>query len=182
LNNRELASGAGTFVNDVQLPNMAYLAILRSSQAHAHIVRIDTSQAEALEGVLYVMTGRQAIEAFNPIPEGWNTREVGAKHVDWYPLVPERVRYVGEAVAAVVAESKYIAQLAVGLIDVDYEALEVISDAEMALADGAPLVEPSWGDNLLTTRDWITGDPDEAFRSADHVVSGRVRSERVTGV
>jgi carbon-monoxide dehydrogenase large subunit len=182
LNNRELAAGAGTFVNDVQLPNMTYLAILRSTQAHARIVSIDTSQAEALDGVVYVMTGREALEVFNPIPEGWNTGEVGAKHVDWYPLVADRVRYVGEAVAAVVAESKYVAQLGVGLIEVEYEALEVVSDPEAAIEEGTALVEPSWGDNLLTTRDWVTGDPDEAFRTAAHVARGRVRSERITGV
>jgi aerobic carbon-monoxide dehydrogenase large subunit len=182
LNNRELAAGRGTFVNDIQLPGMAYLVVLRSVYAHARIVSIDVSAAEAVDGVLKIMTGEEAKRVFNPIPEGWNTAEVGAKHVDWYPLVPERVRYVGEAVAAVVAESKHQAQLASRLIEVRYEALSPVADPEAAMLPDATLVEPDWGDNLLTTRDWTTGDVGEAFRTAGRVASGRVRSQRITGV
>jgi CO/xanthine dehydrogenase Mo-binding subunit len=79
LTNVELALGKGTFVSDVQLPNMAHAAILRSPHAHARITSIDTSAAEALDGVLYVMTGREAEQAMRPIPEAWDTKEVGAK-------------------------------------------------------------------------------------------------------
>jgi aerobic carbon-monoxide dehydrogenase large subunit len=182
LNNRELAAGRGTFVSDIQLPDMAYMAVARSVFAHARIVSVDTSAAEAVEGVLAVMTGREAQRVFNPIPEGWNTAEVGAKHVDWYPLVHDRARYVGEAIAAVVADSKHVAQLASRLIEVEYEQLDSVIDPVAALRDGSVLVEPEWGDNLLCTRDWSTGDADEAFRIADRVGSGRVRSERITGV
>jgi aerobic carbon-monoxide dehydrogenase large subunit len=112
LNNRELAAGRGTFVSDIQLPDMAYMVVVRSVFAHARIVSVDTSAAEAVEGVLAVMTGQEARQVFKPIPEGWNTAEVGAKHVDWYPLVHDRARYVGEAIAAVVADSTHVAQLA----------------------------------------------------------------------
>jgi carbon-monoxide dehydrogenase large subunit len=182
LNNRELAAGRGTFVSDIQLPRMAYLVVVRSLFAHARILSVDTSAALALEGVLAVMTGQEARQVFKPIPEGWNTAEVGAKHVDWYPLVHDRARYVGEAVAAVVADSRHVAQLASRLIDVEYEPLDPVTDPEVAMHDGAALVEPEWGDNLLCTRDWTTGDPDKAFRSAERVTSGRVRSERITGV
>jgi CO/xanthine dehydrogenase Mo-binding subunit len=73
LTNVELALGKGTFVSDVQLPDMAHAAILRSPHAHARITSIDTSAAEALDGVLYVMTGREAEEAMRPIPEAWDT-------------------------------------------------------------------------------------------------------------
>ena len=182
LNNLELAAGRGMFVNDIQLPSMAYAVVLRSVYAHARIVSFDTSAARAVEGVLYIMTGKEAKQVFNPIPEGWNTAEVGAKRVDWYPLAPDRVRYVGEAVAAVVAENKHAAQLASRLIEVEYEPLHAVTDPETAMLPGADLVEPAWGDNLLTTRDWTTGDDAEAFRAADQVVSGRVRSQRITGV
>jgi carbon-monoxide dehydrogenase large subunit len=182
LNNRELAAGRGTFVGDIQLPGMAYLVVVRSVFAHARIVSVDVSAAQALEGVLAVMTGEEAPQVFKPIPEGWNTAEVGAKHVDWYPLVHDRARYVGEAIAAVVADSPYTAHLASRLVDVEYEQLDPVTDPEAAMRDGAALVEPDWGDNLLCTRDWTTGDPDEAFRTAERVVSGRVRSERITGV
>lgn len=182
LTNRELAAGRGTFVNDIQMAGMTYLVVLRSVFAHARIVSVDTRAALAVDGVLAVLTGQDAKQVFNPIPEGWNTAEVGAKHVDWYPLVPDRVRYVGEAIAAVVAESKYVAQLASRLIEVEYEQLDAVTDPEAAMQAGTSLVEPAWGDNLLTTRDWTTGDADEAFRGADRVVSGRVVSQRITGV
>jgi carbon-monoxide dehydrogenase large subunit len=182
LNNRDLAAGLGSFVGDIKLDRMAHAAILRSPHAHARIVSIDTSAAAALPGVLYTMTGAEAREVFSPIPEGWNTKEVGAKHVDWYPLIADRVRYVGEAVAAVVAEDKYTAYQALRLIDVEYEVIEAVTDAHAAMEEGTALVEPEWGDNLLTTRDWITGDTDEAFRTADRTASGTVRSGRITGV
>lgn len=182
LNNRDLAAGHGTFVSDIQLPNMAHLVVLRSSEPHARIVSIDVEDARKAPGVVYVMTGTEAREAFNPIPEAWNTAEVGAKHVDWYPLVPDRVRYVGEAVAAVVAETKNEAQYAADLIQVEYEPVPVVTDPDEALRPGSALVEQEWGDNLLTTRDWVTGDTDAAFRDAERVVTGSVRSQRITGV
>jgi carbon-monoxide dehydrogenase large subunit len=182
LNNRDLAAGRGTFVGDISLPNMAHVAILRSDQAHARIASINTSAADALAGVLCTMTGVQAREVFSPIPEGWNTAEAGAKRIDWYPLVSDRVRYVGEAVAAVVAEDKYTAYQALRLIDVEYEPLDAVTDAKKAMLPGSPLVEPDWGDNLLTTRDWVTGDVAEAARRADRTVSGTVSSARITGV
>lgn len=182
LNNLDLAAGRGTFVGDIVLPGMAHVAILRSVHAHARILSIDTSEAAALPGVLYTMTGEEAREQFSPIPEGWNTAEVGAKRIDWYPLVSGRVRYVGEAIAAVVAEDKYTAYKALRLIDVEYEPIEAVTDAHRAIEPDSALVEPEWGDNLLTTRDWITGDTDAAFEAADHTASGVVSSARITGV
>jgi carbon-monoxide dehydrogenase large subunit len=182
LTNRQLAAGNGTYVSDIQLPAMTYLAVLRSPHAHARIRSIDTGEAERLPGVVYVMTGREARDQMKPIPEAWKTREIGAKGVDWYALAPERVRYVGEAVAAVVAEDKYTAYRALELIQVDYEPLPVVSDPEAALEPDSPLVEPSWGDNLITTRDFRSGDADRAFAEAEHTLSGSVRSQRITGV
>jgi aerobic carbon-monoxide dehydrogenase large subunit len=182
LNNRDLAAGRGSFVADIKLDRMAHVAILRSTHAHARILSIDTSAADALPGVVLTMTGREAREVFSPIPEGWNTAEVGAKRIDWYPLVADRVRYVGEAIAAVVAEDKHTAHQALRLIDVEYEPIEAVTDAHAAMEPGSALVEPEWGDNLLTTRDWVTGDADEAFRNADRTAQGTVRSARITGV
>ncbi len=182
LTNVELALGKGTFVSDVELPGMAWVAVLRSPHAHARILEIDTSAAEALEGVVYVMTGEEARSAMRPIPEAWNTREIGAKGVHWYPLTPDRVRYVGEAVAAVVAEDKYTAQQGLDLIDVRYEPLPAVTDPEQALRPDSPLVEPEWGDNLLITRDWRAGDVEAALTAARRRASGVVRSARITGV
>ena len=182
LTNLELALGKGTFVSDLELPGMTWASILRSPHAHARIVSIDTSAAEALDGVVYVMTGEEARSAMRPIPEAWNTKEIGAKGVKWYPLTPGRVRYVGEAVAAVVAEDKYTATRARDLIEVEYEVLPAVTDPEKAMEPGTDLVEPDWGDNLLITRDWRAGDAEAALAAAERRTSGYVRSERITGV
>ena len=92
------------------------------------------------------------------------------------------MRYVGEAVAAVVATDRYAAYAAIDDIVVDYEELPSVSDPLKAIEPGTALVEPDWGDNLLTTRDWVMGDPDKAFAAAEHTASGVVRSNRITGV
>jgi aerobic carbon-monoxide dehydrogenase large subunit len=181
LTNTKLVAGRGRFVDDIQLPGMTYAAILRSPFAHARIRFVDASAAEALPGVLYVLTGREVAESMNPIPETYDTAAVGAKGVRWYALCVERARYVGEAVAAVVAEDKFTAYAALDLIEVDYEELPVVSDPERAMEDGAPLVEPDWGDNVMASRDIVLGDPDAAFAEADGTVSGYVRSARITG-
>jgi carbon-monoxide dehydrogenase large subunit len=182
LTNRQLAAGKGLFVADVVLPGLAHLAVLRSPHAHARILSVGVAAAEALEGVIYVMTGAEAKAQMRPIPEAWDTSEMGAKGVAWYALAPERVRYVGEAVAAVVAEDKHTAYAALSLIEVEYELLPVVMDPIAAMEEDSPLVEEEWGDNLLITRDWRRGDVEAAFASAEMTASGRVRSERITGV
>jgi aerobic carbon-monoxide dehydrogenase large subunit len=181
LTNTKLVAGRGRFVDDIQLPGMTYAAVLRSPFAHARIRSIDTSKAEALPGVVYVITGREVVENMNAIPETYDTAAVGAKGVKWYPLCVDRARYVGEAVAAVVAEDKFTAYAALDLIEVDYEPLPVAADPEEAMKEGAPLVEPDWGDNIMASRDIVLGDPDAAFAAADGTVTGFVRSARITG-
>jgi carbon-monoxide dehydrogenase large subunit len=182
LTNTQLAAGRGTYVNDVVLPNMAYLAFLRSPYAHARIRSIDTSAAAARPGVIRVLTGEDARRDMRPIPEAWNTREIGAKGVAWYPLIADRVRYVGEVVAAVIAEDRWTASAALDDIVVDYEELPAVTDPLAALEPGANLVEADWGDNILITRDWVAGDVDAGFAAGDRSVSGVVRSNRITGV
>jgi aerobic carbon-monoxide dehydrogenase large subunit len=179
--NSRLAAGKGTFVGDIQLPGMTYAAILRSPHAHARIRSIDTRAAEKLPGVVGVVTGREVKEHMNPISTAWDAKEIGAKTVEWYALVADRARFVGEAVAAVVAEDKHTAYQALELIEVDYEVLPAVTDPEEALKPGGPLVEPQWGDNLLITRDFRVGDPESAFAEADETVKGVVECNRVTG-
>ena len=181
LTNTRLVAGRGKFVDDITLPGMTYLAVLRSPYAHARIRSIDTSAAEALPGVVHVITGREVAENMNPIPETYDTAAVGAKGVKWYALCTDRARYVGEAVAGVVAEDKFTAYEALELIDVDYEELPVAADPEEAMQPGAPLVEPEWGDNIMASRDIVLGDPDAAFAAADGTISGFIRSARITG-
>jgi aerobic carbon-monoxide dehydrogenase large subunit len=179
--NPRLAAGKGTFVDDIHLPGMTYAAILRSPHAHARIRSINTRPAEQLPGVIYVITGREVREHMSPISPAWDAREIGAKTVDWYALVIDRARFVGEAVAAVVAEDNHTAYQALELIEVDYEVLPAVTDPEEALKPDSPLVEPDWGDNLLITRDFRVGDPESAFAQAHGMVRGVVECNRVTG-
>ena len=106
LPNRQLVAGKGQYVSDVVLDGMLYMAVVRSPYAHARIKSINTKPAEAVPGVVYVITGKEVIENMRPIMEAYDTSAMGAKNVKCYALCPEQVRYVGEAVAAVVADDK----------------------------------------------------------------------------
>jgi aerobic carbon-monoxide dehydrogenase large subunit len=181
LTNAELVAGRGTFVDDIQLPGMLYCAVVRSPHAHARIRSIDSTDAESIAGVVAVITGAEISEVMNPITEAYDTAAMGAKQVKWYSLCPEKARFVGEAVAAVVADDKYTAYQACELINVDYEVLPAVTDPEEALKADAPLLVEEWGDNVLVTRDFVVGEPDQAFGEADGTVSGIVQSNRVTG-
>jgi carbon-monoxide dehydrogenase large subunit len=180
--NRQLSAGRGQYVADLYPANVAYMAVLRSPHAHARILDIDVTRADVHPGVLSVITGREIREKTRPIPQGWDTEEVGAHQVDWYSLCVDRARYVGEAVAAVVAESKYAANEALSLIDVSYELLPAVVDLVEAVEPGAALVEPEWGTNQLVSRDLQVGDVGVAFERAAGVVQGRITTHRGTGV
>ena len=181
LTNTRLVAGKGTFTDDISLPGMTYMAILRSPYAHARIRSIDTSKAEAHPGVVGVLTGHEIFETTDPIVEAFDTQAMGAKSVKWYALCHDRVRYVGEAVAAVVAEDKFTAYQALDLIDVGYEELPVVSDRDEAMKPDSTLVEPEWGDNLMVSRHIVLGDPETAFAEAEGTISGVVKSARISG-
>src|SRR5208282_1102202 len=110
MTSRQLAAGKGQYVGDVQLDGMLYMAVLRSPYAHARIKGIDTKAAEQVPGVVYVMTGKEARENMRSMTAALDTVGMGAKTVNCYALCVDRARYVGEAVAAVVAENRYIAR------------------------------------------------------------------------
>ncbi len=151
----ERVSGRATYTCDVILPGMLYGKILRCPHPHARITRIDSSRAEALEGVFAVMT----LENAPPIAFEGDRR-----------LFEEELRYQGEEVAAVVADDEYTAVDALALIDVEYEILPHVVDLEAALAPDAPQVQPG-GNLLLGTRDiYQRGDLDAGFASADVIV------------
>src|SRR5918999_5277243 len=161
-----LARGRGRVVGDPPPPRPPPPVVVRSPHAHARVLGVDPAAAEALPGVLAVATGRQLQAGTNPLPEGWDTSVIGARRVDWYALAPERVRYVGEAVAAVVAEDRATAQQAADLVEVAYEPLPAVTDAARALEPGAPLVEPGWGTNVLLGQDFSAGDVEAAMAAA----------------
>src|SRR5213076_3026474 len=159
-----LIRGKGTFIDDIKLPGMLHMAILRSPLAHARIRSIDSAAASALPGVVAVVTGDLMAQhnlAWMPTLSG-DTQAV---------LATDKVRFQGQEVAAVVAESAYIARDALELIDVDYEILPAVTSPQQALADGAPVIrddkEGQAGNHIY---DWETGDKeatDRAFADAD---------------
>ena len=161
---------------------MHHLSVVRSPHAHALVRAVDGSEALAIEGVVDVILPADVAEATRPIPEGWDTAEAGARGVDWYALAQGRVRYLGEAVAAVVATDPYTARTAVGHVRVEYDVLDAVSSADEALRPGAVKVEPSWEDNILVSDSFESGDFEAAMEGAPHTLGGRVKSQRLTGV
>jgi aerobic carbon-monoxide dehydrogenase large subunit len=160
--------GRGTYVDDVKLPGMLHMAILRSPVAHARILSIDTSQAEALPGVVAVVTGELLAQhnlAWMPTLSG-DTQAV---------LATDKVRMQGQEVACVIAEDPYVAHDALELIDVDYEELPVVITPQQALEEGAPVIrDDKEGKTDNRIYHWEAGDEEatkRAFAEADRVVS-----------
>jgi len=175
-----LLTGHGDFVDDIDLPNMAHVAVLASPHAHARILDIDTSEAEALEDVAVVLTGQDAVERTSPLPS------FAQPPVEQWCLAVDRVRHVGEYVAAVVAENRYIAEDAVELIDVEYETLPVMSDPMESMdAQGDAVLHPDrnvdYDGNVALYQDYTFGEVEDDFEAADVVVSRQVRWPRSGG-
>ncbi|MEW5978111.1 MAG: xanthine dehydrogenase family protein molybdopterin-binding subunit [Acidobacteriota bacterium] len=171
-----LITGTATYVEDIQLPGMHYVSILRSPHAAAKIKKIDSTAALERPGVVAVFTGKDVAEV-GPVPCGISLPDLRVPHHSL--LARDRVYYVGHPVVAVVARDRYIARDAVDLIEVDYEPLPSISDPEKALEKGAPAVHPEWPDNVAFTYHQEGGEVDKAFAEADVVVKERIVSQRL---
>ncbi|MBI4465567.1 MAG: xanthine dehydrogenase family protein molybdopterin-binding subunit, partial [Acidobacteria bacterium] len=172
-----LLSGKGSFVDDIHLPNTAHMALLRSPYAHAGIRKLDVSRARVLAGVLEVLTGADLRGKLDSIPVMGTLPDLRVP--EHPPLAMDRVRYVGEPVAAVVAENPYIARDALDLIQADYDPLPVVVDPEKALEPGSPVVHEQWKDNVAGTFRLSSGDVEAAFRKAAHVVKARFVNQRL---
>src|SRR6476661_8031932 len=160
--------GRGNYVDDVVLPNMLHLELLRSPFAHARIRSVDTSRAAALPGVVAVVTGELMAQhnlAWMPTLSG-DTQAV---------LATDKVRYQGQEVAAVIAEDPYVAKDALELIEVDYEPLPAITSPQQALEPGATLIrDEKEGQTDNHVYHWEAGDKEateRAFAESDQVVS-----------
>jgi len=169
-------SGRGRYTADITLPRQLYLAVCRSPLAHADIRGIDTRAAHAAPGVVAVLTAADLDAAgYATLPCAWPLPHRDGRPMfepDHPVLARDRVRYAGEPVAAVVAESALLAKDACELVEVDYEALPAVGTASAALAPGAPLVWEESPGNIAI--DWAYGDAaavDAAFARAAHVVS-----------
>ncbi|MDJ0273326.1 MAG: xanthine dehydrogenase family protein molybdopterin-binding subunit [Candidatus Caldarchaeum sp.] len=159
--------GRGRFVDDVVLPRMAYVSFLRSPYPHALIKSIDVSRASRAEGVLGVFTGADIASVTKPFPQ--LTVPPASKVVD-YSMAVKKVRFVGEPVAAVVAESAYQARDAVELIDVEYEPLEPVVNPMKVLSGEGPLIHEEAGTNIAAMVDYNYGDYDSAAAQADRII------------
>ena len=182
-----LVRGGGRYVDDIVLPGMAFGHVLRSPHAHARIRAIDTDKARAAPGVLAVLTGADWVASGwgdLPVPGGMKRRDGSPMYRPRYPaLVTDRVRWVGDYVAFVVAETYLQAVDAAELIEVDYEPLPAVVSTADAAAPGAPLVwDDCPGNVCFVHRDGDTAATDAAFAGAAHVVRGHFVVNRVTAV
>ncbi|HXF90000.1 MAG TPA: xanthine dehydrogenase family protein molybdopterin-binding subunit [Xanthobacteraceae bacterium] len=176
-----LSQGRAQFVSDVTLPRMAHVAFVRSPYAHAEIKRIDVDKAKTAPGVIAVVTGPELAKVMTPWV-GVLTHLKGIKSAPQYPLAVGRARWQGEAVVAVVARTRALAEDACELVEVEYAELEPVTDAETALDPKTPVIHPELGDNLTFERVHTAGDPDKGFRDADEIVETTFVFGRHTGV
>ncbi|RLV49363.1 xanthine dehydrogenase family protein molybdopterin-binding subunit [Nocardioides mangrovicus] len=168
----DLITGASTYVDDLRIPGTVHAVFVRSPFAHARITGLDTTEAAAAPGVLAVYTtaelGSDRVPGFADVHEG----------VGHPPLAHEVVRYVGDPVALVVAETRAQAVDAAELVDVDYDELPVVADMEAALADDAPLQFPDLGTNVVQSVRAEHGGEDP-FAGAEVIVRARIENQRL---
>jgi carbon-monoxide dehydrogenase large subunit len=175
-----LICGRGQYVDDISLPSTLHVAILRSPYAHAKIKSVETETARQHPGVVAVIVGAEIKDEVGTLPvSGGNETLRVPKH---YVLAVDKVCYVGEGVAAVVAEDRYTARDALDLIRVEYEPLPVVSDPEKALAPGAPVIHSEWPDNVAFRSDQKQGNLTKAFKEAHKVVKQRLVHQRLAPI
>lgn len=174
-----LLTGTARYTADFVLPRMAHAAILRSFHGHASVRGIDTSRAKRAPGVLAVFTGADVEGALQPIPCAWLVPNADLKVAPYRAMATDIVRYVGDAVAVVVAESEYQAHDALELIEVDYEPLPATVDPQKATAPDAPQLHAEAPGNVAFHWTVAGGDVDAAFSSADIVIRDRIIQQRL---
>jgi aerobic carbon-monoxide dehydrogenase large subunit len=175
-----LLTGQGKFLDDLDMADDTYeAAFLRSPHGHARIVGIDTSAALDVPGVIGVFTGEDIRPMMKPLPA--KVAHPDLQEIPRLAMALDAVHYAGEPVAVVVATSRYIAEDAADLIEVDYEPLPAISSTAAALAPGAPLAHEGARDNIAVHVTQRAGDPDKAFETAPHVLSDTFRVVRGGG-
>ncbi|TVP96678.1 MAG: xanthine dehydrogenase family protein molybdopterin-binding subunit [Roseinatronobacter sp.] len=180
-NARRLVEGRGRYVDDIVLPRMLHAVFLRSPYAHARIQSINTDTARAAPGVRGVFTGVDLAEHCTPWVAVLEHLK-GLKSAPQHPIAVDRATWTGEAVAAVVADTRAQAEEAAALIEVDYEPLQPVTDMRTALDPETPVLHPDLGDNLTFQREHVSGDPAEVMRTAPVIVESHFKTGRHTGV
>lgn len=168
-----LLTGGGRYLDDLGVrPGTLHMAVLRSPHAHADIRSVATAAAGSLAGVSAVLTGADIARLSAPLV-------VGVKApVECWPMAVDRVRYVGEPVALVVAEDRYVAEDALDLIETVYDVRPAVVDPLAAIAEGAPLLHDGFPHNVASDRSFRYGDPERAFACAEHRVRVAIRYPR----
>ncbi|MFV0358812.1 xanthine dehydrogenase family protein molybdopterin-binding subunit [Tropicimonas sp.] len=178
-------TGKGRYTDDIRMDNQAYAAFVRSPHAHARVAGIDTSAAEGMDGVVAVLNGRQLTgDGIGNIICGWAVTSKDGSPMNmgaWSALATDTVRYVGDAVAVVIADSPAEAQLAAEAVEVEYEELPVLVSTLDALAEGAAQIHDNAPGNLIY--DWEIGDAaatDAALAGSAHVTEMRITNNRLS--
>jgi len=184
----ELLTGQARFIDDITVPGMMWISLVRTPVAHANLTRVDVSAALKMPGVVAAFTGQDlASEWASAMPCAWpiadrvlpeeNTAD--PRIADHWPVAKDKVRYSGEIVAVVVADSREHAVDAVEAVEVDYDELPVVTRPEEALADGAPLLHDEFGTNRMYTWGFSAGEVDRIFAEAPVVVKQRYYHPRL---
>ena len=174
-----LLTGRTRFVDDIDLPGMVWMAVVRSPYAHARIGGIDLSAAREAPGIIAAFSGEELAEEWaGSLPCAWPVTEDINMPSHW-PLARDKARYVGDGVAVVVAETREQAADAAALVVADYEPLPVVIDSEAALAEDAALVHDEFGTNKCFTWTLVAGEVDEAFANAAERVKERYKHQRL---
>lgn len=185
---REVLRGEGTYVGDVKLPGMLHAVFYRSPHAHARLTRLSLERALALPGVVLGLTAddlRRHVHDMQPFPfqsrDPFRGGNPAIKFADRVGLASEKVRFVGEPVALLVAVDRYVAEDALELVDAEYEPLAPVLDAEAGAGAQAPLLYEDWDDNITLRFTVSSGEVDKAFADADVVVERRLQHHRFSG-
>ena len=177
---RRFLTGTGQFVDDVKLPNMVHAAVVRSPHAHANIVNIDSSTALQMDGVLAVLAYRDIENVVTPRPIPLRNRSYpGIERFQQYALANHKVRYAGEPVAIIIAETRYLAEDALDGVVVSYDPLPAIVDVWQSMKDEVLLFEEH-GTNLAYEFASSLGDIEHAFSQADYTRKEQLRCHRHT--
>jgi aerobic carbon-monoxide dehydrogenase large subunit len=180
-NLERLMQGRGLYVSDLALPRMAHVVFLRSPHAHAKITAIDAEAAKRLPGVIAVVTGRELAAVITPWV-GVLSHLKGLKSAPQHAIAIDHACWQGEAVAAIVATSRAVAEDAAEIVSVDYQELDAVTDMRTALDPETPVIHPALGDNLAFERHLDAGAVDQAFAESDEVVEADFVFGRHTGV
>lgn len=175
-----LLRGIGKYVGDIRRPGMVHAAILRSTRAHARLAAIDATAALALPGVVGVLTAAD-MPGLKTIPMRTGIME-GLKRSQQTPIATDRVRYVGDPVAVVVAQDRYVAEDALELVEVIYEDLPAVTDARAAMAADAPRLHDEVPGNVPADFEVDVGDVERAFAECDLIVEETFETQRHAAV